>query len=298
MCQSNADHDLGFHHDLPRLIGRRRIFALLGGVGLATAGGLPAAAAQCFALPWETAGPFPADGTNGRNGQGVNTLAQSGVVRADLRSSFGPMMPVADGVDLELELTLVNADGCTSLEDHAIYVWHCDANGRYSLYDLPDANYLRGVGVTDSDGEVSFTTIVPGCYAGRWPHIHFEVFESAEAAVSGQRSVLTAQIALPDMAAAEIYKTDARYADGIRNLRRVSMPADTVFRDNTPQQLAQQTLSMSGDPEDGYTGTLTIPVDFTADRYVPMAPPPGGLDGNPPPGGVGGSLPPPTPLKR
>lgn len=289
MSQSHEDHDLGFRHDLPRLIGRRRMITLLGGLGLATTGGLPAAAAQCFALPWETTGPFPADGSNGRGAQVINTLTQDGVVREDLRTSFGPLMPVADGVELELDLTLLNADGCTPLKNHAIYVWHCDADGRYSLYDLPEANYLRGVGVTDSDGGVSFTTIVPGCYAGRWPHIHFEIFKSLDAAVSGDASVLTAQIALPEMAAAEVYKTDTRYTDSLQNLRRVSIPSDNVFRDNTPQQLAQQTLSMSGDPEDGYTGTLTIPVDFSAARSLSMAPPPGGF---------GGPMPPPTPLKR
>lgn len=289
MSQPIEDHDLGFQHDLPRLIGRRRALSLLGGVGLAAAGGLPAQAARCFALPWETEGPFPADGSNGRGGRALNLLPQAGVVRDDLRSSFGPMMPVADGVALELELTLVNADGCTPLEDHAIYLWHCDAAGRYSLYDLPDANYLRGVGVTDSDGEVGVTTIVPGCYAGRWPHIHFEIFESADAAVAGARSLLTSQIALPEMATAEVYRTGGPYGDALRNLRRVGIPRDTVFRDNTPQQLAQQTLSMSGGPEDGYTGTLTIPVDLNADRHSAAGPRPGEASG---------ALPPPTLLKR
>jgi protocatechuate 3,4-dioxygenase beta subunit len=37
-------------------------------------------------------------------------------------------------------------------------------------------SYLRGVQVTDSNGQVTFTTIYPACYSGRWPHIHFEVF--------------------------------------------------------------------------------------------------------------------------
>ena len=34
---------------------------------------------------------------------------------------------------------------------------------------------LLGVQVTDANGRVTFTLIVPGCYPGRWPHIHFEV---------------------------------------------------------------------------------------------------------------------------
>ena len=52
------DHDLGFAHDLSRMIGRRRILAVMGGLGLAAAAN-PAAALECVALPWETQGPYP-----------------------------------------------------------------------------------------------------------------------------------------------------------------------------------------------------------------------------------------------
>ena len=33
-----------------------------------------------------------------------------------------------------------------------IYLWHADAGGRNSLYDLPQRNWLRGVVVMDSNG--------------------------------------------------------------------------------------------------------------------------------------------------
>jgi protocatechuate 3,4-dioxygenase beta subunit len=270
------DHDLGFAHDLPRLLGRRRLLALMGGVGLVSLSGLPAAALECVALPWETAGPYPADGSNVKAGQVVNALTQEGVIRTDLRPSFGALTPVADGLQLDLELTLVDADGCTPLAGHAIYVWHCDTTGLYSLYDTVDANYLRGVGISDTDGRVRFTTIFPGCYDGRWPHIHFEVFESVEAAVSGEASVLTAQMALPEAECAAVYAADARYANGTRNLGRISLATDNVFRDNSAAALTQQTLALSGTPQAGYSGTLTIPVDFTAERSA------GGM-GAPPP---------------
>ena len=105
------NHDLGFANDLPKMIGRRRLLALMGGVGLVSLSGLPAAALDCIALPWETAGPYPADGSNVRDGQLVDALSQEGVIRRDLRPSFGDLTPVADGVQLDLELTLVNADG-------------------------------------------------------------------------------------------------------------------------------------------------------------------------------------------
>jgi protocatechuate 3,4-dioxygenase beta subunit len=206
------------------------------------------------------------------------------VIREDLRTSFAGLTPTADGLELALELTLVDAAGCTPLAGHAIYLWHCDTTGLYSLYDTTDRNYLRGVGVSDADGKVRFTTVFPGCYDGRWPHIHFEVFTSAAAAVSGEASVLTAQIAMPEAEAAAVYAADARYANGTANLGRISLATDNVFNDNSAAQIAQQTLALTGDPQGGYTGSLTIPVDFTADRSAGMAAPPAGGMGSEPPG--------------
>lgn len=279
---SKHDHDLGFAADLPKMIGRRRFLSLTGGLALAAAAG-PALAEVCTALAWETAGPYPGDGSNVKDGQTVNALTQDGVIRSDLRTSFGTMTPTADGLQLDVELTLVDAAGCVPLSGYAIYVWHCDTTGLYSLYDTTDRNYLRGVGVADADGKVSFTSILPGCYDGRWPHIHFEVFESVEAAVSGEASVLTAQIAMPEAECAAVYALDSRYANGTRNLGRIALDSDNVFADNSAAALVQQTMVLTGDPAVSYTGTVTIPVDLTADRSSAGAPPVGG----PPPAGFG-----------
>lgn len=278
------DHDLGFAHDLPRLIGRRGLLAALGGLGaVSLAGCSTASALSCVALPWETQGPYPADGSNSREGRVLNVLTQQGVIRQDLRPSFGGFTGTAKGPRLDLELTLVNAAGCAPLAGHAIYLWHCDAAGQYSLYNLTDQNYLRGVGISDASGKVNFTTVFPGCYAGRWPHLHFEVFTSAEAAVAGSASALTAQIALPRDICAALYASDPLYAGSTANLDRLTLQSDNVFGDNSAEQLAQQTPAMGGDAASGYRAALTIPVDFNADRTVRMGrggPPPGNM---PPP---------------
>lgn len=279
------DHDLGFAHDLPRLIGRRRILGVMGGLG-ALAIANPAAALDCVALPWETQGPYPADGSNSREGQVLNVLTQQGVIRQDLRPSFGDFTGTAEGPQLDMELLLVNADGCTPLSGHAIYLWHCDAHGEYSLYNIADQNYLRGVGMSDAAGLVRFTSIFPGCYDGRWPHIHFEIFTSAEAAVAGEASVLTAQIAMPRDTCAALYAGDPLYAGSTENLDRLTLQSDNVFGDNSPAELTQQTPEMTGDAASGYLAKLTIPVDFNAERSTRMGP------GGPPPGGPGGMAPP------
>jgi protocatechuate 3,4-dioxygenase beta subunit len=282
-------HDLGFSHDLPRMIGRRRFVAALGGLGIASTTGLPAVALECVALPWETQGPYPADGSNARAGITINVLTESGIIREDIRPSFGALTQSTPGARLDFELTLINADGCSSLADHAIYVWHCDATGLYSLYDVADANWLRGVGISNDEGKVRFTTIFPGCYDGRWPHVHFEVFESIDKAVAGEASVLTAQFAFREEDCAGVYESNAAYTNGIRNLGRISLASDNVFADNSAEQIAQQTMPVTGTPDAGYQGATTIPIDFNADRTVSMRPPGGGgffnrlFGSNPPP---------------
>jgi len=253
------DHDLGFAHDLPRMIGRRRALALMAGAGAALSPGLAMAQDVCVGFSTETAGPYPADGSNRKNGSVVNVLTQDGVIREDLRTSFAGMSPVAEGLEMTLDMTLVDAtDGCSPLPGRAIYVWHCDVIGQYSLYDETDRNYLRGLGVADAEGRVRLTTIFPGCYDGRWPHVHFEVFDSVEEAVSGRDARLTSQFALPEAECAAVYAADARYANGTRNLGRQDFDRDMVFRDNTDAQKEQQMLRLTGAPGSGYHGEITI----------------------------------------
>lgn len=263
---------------------RRRALALLGGGGLgalavacgtATSSGSGASttttsaatttstgtgtdtsgtdAAACTTLPEETAGPYPADGTNG-----PNVLTTDGVVRSDITTSFGGLSGTADGVPLTIELTVVDTGaGCTPLTGAAVYLWHCDAVGDYSLYSqgLEDQNYLRGVQVADDDGRLSFTSIFPGCYSGRWPHIHFEVYETLAAATSGRNAILTSQIALPGTTSDEVYVSED-YDGSEQNLSRITLDSDNVFSDGADAQ----TPTVSGDAASGFTITLTIGV--------------------------------------
>ena len=82
----------------------------------------------------------------------------------------------------------------------AVYVWHCDREGRYSLYSegVTGENYLRGVQETNSNKNVKFTTIFPACYSGRWPHMHFEVYPSLAKSTNGANKIATSQMALPE----------------------------------------------------------------------------------------------------
>jgi protocatechuate 3,4-dioxygenase beta subunit len=229
----------------------------------ATATPTPTATAtsgSCVVDPTETNGPYPADGTNTSSGVTSNVLTASNVVRSDIRSSFlGSSTATAAGVQVVLTLTLVDVNAaCAPLAGYAIYVWHCDRDGKYSLYDLPAESYLRGVGVTDSNGQVTFTTIFPGCYSGRWPHIHFEVFSSLANATGGRYATLISQLAMPSAACSTVYNNATGYTTSIRNFASVSINSDNVFGDNTSAQIAQQTPTMSGSVSAGYTATAVI----------------------------------------
>lgn len=204
-------------------------------------------------VPDETAGPYPADGSNG-----VNVLDDSGIVRRDIRSSFGSSTTTAEGVPLEIVLTVRDAATGAAMAGAGVYLWHCDRDGNYSLYSdaAENENYLRGVQETDDTGTVRFTSIYPACYSGRWPHIHFEVYEDVDTAVATGPIVKTSQIALPDEVNAKVYATDG-YEQSIRNASQVTLTSDNVFGDDGG---VLQLATMTGSVEEGYTAALSIAV--------------------------------------
>ena len=279
------DHDRGLSHDLPTLLSRRRALTVLGGAGLVAAltacgggdtnsassdadntsaggpaGGQPpdatgdgTASTAEGEIPEETTGPYPGDGSNG-----VNVLTASGIVRSDITSSFGGASGVAEGVPLTIKLKVVDTgNDSAALAGAAVYLWHCNRDGEYSLYsdDITDQNYLRGVQETDASGGVTFTSIFPAAYSGRWPHIHFEVYESLEAATTASTKLRTSQLALPEDACNRVYATEG-YSQSATNLAQTSLDTDMVFSDGYSLQLAKVT----GDVDGGMTATLTVPV--------------------------------------
>ena len=216
---------------------------------------------SCSVVPEETAGPYPADGSNGASGGTLNALMLSGIVRSDIRSSIAGATAVAQGVPLSVELHLVNTRAsCADLSGYAIYLWHCDRDGNYSLYSPPLANEncLRGVQSTDSSGMVTFTTIFPGCYAGRMPHIHFEVYRSETTAMSYSNKLKTSQLALPTDVCSTVYGSASGYAASVTNLARISFATDNVFSDGVASQLA----TVSGSLSDGYLATLVVGISI------------------------------------
>ena len=279
------DHDHGLAHDLQTLhaarLKRRRALVWLAGAG--AAGALPllgcggssddvettttttttttgsttttttggTTTTSCSVIPTETNGPYPADGTTS-----LNALVLSGIVRSDIRSSFGTSTTTATGVPLTVTLTLVNTNAsCASLAGYAIYIWHCNQAGLYSLYSsgVTNENYLRGVQATDSNGQVTFTTIFPACYSGRWPHIHFEVYPSLATATSVSHVVKTSQIAMPEATCDTVFATSG-YSASVTNFAQISLATDNVFSDGA----TLETPTITGSVSAGYALALTV----------------------------------------
>jgi protocatechuate 3,4-dioxygenase beta subunit len=281
------DHDLGLAQDLRRLLAtaparRHALRWMLGGVGAAalplvgcggngddglttstnsssagSSGSSSSSTTTCSVIPEETAGPYPGDGSNSSGGSIANALTLSGIVRSDIRASVAGASGVAAGVPLTLTIELVNTNGsCTDLAGYAIYLWHCDAQGRYSMYSsgVTAENYLRGVQTTGSDGTAVFTTIFPGCYSGRWPHMHFEVYRSATTATQYTNKLRTSQIAFPSDVCSTVYSSASGYGSSLTNLNSASLSTDGIFSDGYATQMA----TLGGSVAAGYTARLQV----------------------------------------
>ena len=286
--------DQGLRFDVVTVLSRRNLLRSVGlgvtAVTLAACGAdasssdTPSATSSTSAgeIPDETAGPYPGDGSNG-----PDVLEQSGIVRSDIRSSFGEASGTAEGVPMTLELVIKDlANAGKAFAGVAVYVWHCNREGGYSLYSdgITGENYLRGVQVVDDAGTVKFTSIFPACYAGRWPHIHFEVYPDQTSIADSSKAIATSQVALPKDVCDRVYATDG-YSASVTNLAQVSLADDNVFGDDDG---ASQLGTVTGSVSAGYTVTLQVGVDTGTKPTGGQVP--GGSDGAP--SGAPGGTPP------
>lgn len=289
--------DQGLAFDLGTVASRRRVLALFGagagaaGVGILMRGAgalasttpVDGTSAPAVEIPEETAGPYPGDGSNG-----PDILEQSGIVRRDITTSFGGATGVAGGVPVTLGFTVYDiASGGVPMEGVAVYAWHCTRDGLYSMYSAgaEDENFLRGVQIADTDGKVTFTTIFPGCYAGRWPHVHFEVYPDEASIVDSTDAIATSQLAFPEDVCHVVY-AEPGYETSVTNLAGLSIERDGIFADDSAQS---QLATVTGDVATGYLVTLPVGVDTTTE------PGGGAMGGGMPGGGPGNGGPPPTP---
>jgi protocatechuate 3,4-dioxygenase beta subunit len=192
---------------------------------------------SCTVTPTETEGPFP-------------TKTPSSFVRSDIRDD-------RTGVSFTIKITITNTNNsCAALQGAMVDIWHCDKDGNYSEYggtsmqstDYTAVNFLRGRQTTDASGLVTYTSIFPGWYSGRAPHIHVHIYNA-----SGT-SLLVTQIAFPTDVCNTVYTTATNYYT--KGTQDTTNAADSVFSDSLAYELA----SVTGDITNGYVLTQTISV--------------------------------------
>lgn len=195
---------------------------------------------SCTATSSETAGPYP-------------TKTPSSYVRSNIVDGQA-------GVPLTVKITIKNLNNsCAALSGALVDIWHCTAVGYYSEYvvapgggyssvDYTASHFLRGRQTTDSNGLVTFTSIFPGWYSSRAPHIHVHIYNA-----SGT-SLLVTQIAFPTDVCNTVYTTASDYS--AHGTQDTSNSADSVFSDSLANELA----TVSGSVSAGYVLTHTINV--------------------------------------
>jgi protocatechuate 3,4-dioxygenase beta subunit len=192
----------------------------------------PNTSGACISTPAETVGPYP-------------TKSPTSWVRKDIRAD-------STGILMTLNITIQNkTNGCAALSGALVDVWHCDKDGNYSEYGsatLQNVHFLRGRQTTDMSGLATFTTVFPGWYSGRAPHIHVHIYNA-----SG-KSLLVTQIAFPKDVCDVVYGTATNFYT--KGLQDTTNERDNVFRDGFATEMA----AIAGTVKDGYALTHTIVV--------------------------------------
>ena len=190
---------------------------------------------SCVLIPEETVGPYPL----------FNDIASAAAYQREDITEGRP------GTPLRLKLKIVSTvNACAPVTSAMVYVWHCDKDGYYSGYnqsgaDLRGQTFCRGVQMTDSNGEVAFTTVYPGWYPGRATHIHFRVYLALDLQA-------TSQLAFPDDATSAVYNSALYVAKG---QNPTSPNRDGIFSDGVTYQLATVAQNAA---TGGYDAQLTV----------------------------------------
>ncbi|WP_049823270.1 hypothetical protein [Bradyrhizobium sp. WSM2254] len=190
--------------------------------------------------------------------------------RSDLREDV-------EGTTFQLAIKVVNVADGSALEGLVVDLWHCDPRGRYSGYDfdpdkqpesveyqMPNAagTALRGSQVSGRDGIVQFSTIFPGWYATRTPHLHVKVFD-------GKICILTTQLYLSDAFTREFYKREEIYK---REAQRDTFNGTDIVLGKTPGSIDSCWVELK-QGQDRIFGEAVLVVDRTARSQRKPIPP-------------------------
>lgn len=194
-------------------------------------------ASDCSVTNSETIGPFP-------------IKDPASLVKSDITGD-------RPGVKIAIKIAIKNKNAsCAALAGAFVDIWHCDTKGEYSEYggtgmqstNWTSVHWLRGRQTTDASGLATFTSIFPGWYSGRAPHIHVHIYNA-----SG-KSLLVTQIAFAKTVCDTVYTNASDYKS--HGLQDTTNERDNVFGDGFANELG----SVSGSISEGYVLTHAIVV--------------------------------------
>ena len=236
---------------------RRRLIEILGGAGVAALSGCGGSStsasstsgsssgttsgttASCVLTPELTVGPYFVDEKLNRSDLTTNTTDTN----------------VLNATPLTLTMTIIEyaSSGCSALVGAQVDIWHADAAGIYSdesVENTTGQTFLRGYQITDSNGAVTFKTVVPGWYSGRTIHIHVMI-----RTLSSSGSVLTeftTQLFFDQTLLNALTTTVSPY-------RSRGVP-DTAYAEDSIYSNATQLTLTNATSGGGYTASITLGV--------------------------------------
>jgi hypothetical protein len=151
-------------------------------------------------------------------------------------------------------------------------LWHCNSGGVYSHFEtstLSTTQYLRGIQLTNAQGQATFYTIYPGYYSGRATHIHVKARFGGTETTSGSiyywggHTSHTGQIFFNDS-----YTTlvQALTPYSSNQASRTLNSVDRVYtqQDGVDSLVTLAYVNQAKGISAGLIGTITLKVDSTA----------------------------------
>lgn len=276
--EHNKQQETG-RHRLDKSVRRRRV--LIGGSGVAVAGGL-AVAGLASADPGR--GDKPTKGATTSTSASASTEAststtssvcvlnaevtegpyslEGALVREDIRED-------KEGFEVRYTFTVVDvANDCAPLADALVEIWHCDHLGEYSGFvggnghtEEDNGTFLRGGQLTDENGECTVTSIWPGHYVSRAVHVHMRVHTDVtltDDSYTGGEIIHTGQLFFDQDINTEIQATSPYTAN---TTQETLLENDSIYDDGGASSGLLTLTALGAGVSDGYKATLTVGVN-------------------------------------
>ena len=156
-----------------------------------------------------------------------------------------------------MKLTVLDSATGGAMPGAAVYLWHCDRDGNYSMYSqgAADQNYLRGVQEAGERRVGHVHDDLPGRVLGPVAaHALRGVPEPGRSDEGGHTGRDLAARAARGLVQPRL--RDRRLRAERHEPARTSLATDMVFSDG----VSQQTPTVTGNVTDGMTITLNVPV--------------------------------------